>query len=105
MRFVPNALVRFFKSTYDKYTRTDFVVDGGGSDVVGDVRMYLCMYADPDKMLPWLLVNRYAPGDPTEWTADTPDIALLDCTGVWVLSSYPRGDTFTDTEYYEVRYA
>eukprot|EP00752_Nemacystus_decipiens_P008597 g7676.t1 len=43
----------------------------------------------------------YAPGEPTEWTADTPDALLSDCTGTWVLSSYPLGDTFTDTEWYE----
>eukprot|EP00903_Cladosiphon_okamuranus_P015440 g14261.t1 len=43
----------------------------------------------------------YAPGDPTEWTADTPDLSLELCTGSWVLSSYPRGDTFDDTEWYQ----
>ena len=51
------------------------------------------------------VVCRYAPGEPTEWTADSPDAALSECTGTWVLSSYPRGDTFTDTEWYEVRCA
>lgn len=50
------------------------------------------------------LVYRYAPGDPTEWTVDAPDAGLSDCIGTWVLSSYPRGDTFTDTEWYEVRH-
>ncbi|CAM9982588.1 unnamed protein product [Pylaiella littoralis] len=43
----------------------------------------------------------YSPTDPTEWTADISDADIADCNGVWVLSSYPPGDTFEDTVWYE----
>ncbi|CBN75790.1 expressed unknown protein [Ectocarpus siliculosus] len=43
----------------------------------------------------------YSPTVPTEWTSETPAAGIEDCNGVWVLSSYPLGDSFTDTVWYE----
>ncbi|CAM9151841.1 unnamed protein product [Ascophyllum nodosum] len=43
----------------------------------------------------------YSPTDPEEYTADTPDAAYGDCTGMWVISSYPIGTKFEDEVWYQ----
>ena len=52
----------------------------------------------------WLAawIDRYTL-DPTAYTSDDSDVAISECTGVWVISSYPVGGNFTDTVWYQVR--
>lgn len=46
-------------------------------------------------------MDRYSLVDPTDHTSDMEDAAIAVCTGLWVISSYPIGENFTDTVWYQ----
>ena len=62
----------------------------------------LCVFSLYPIFSCWGINARYSPTDPEEYTADTPDAAYGDCTGMWVISSYPIGTKFEDEVWYQV---
>lgn len=75
-------------------------------DFPADLMEYVNIQDDPDARGKYVSDSDthfiwYSPTDPTEYTSDRLEASLSECSGYWVISTYPVGDRFSDMVWYQ----